>query len=84
MGILRHGVFRRLLHAYPFDPENRAHWHARRSVVVARTGGESEKDDWRLRATEWTLRIRLQSSELVHRLHLQQRPIDASAVLAVL
>ena len=47
-------------------------------------GGESEKDDRRLRATEWTLRFRLQSSELVHRLHLHQRPIDAGAVLAVL
>jgi hypothetical protein len=77
-------MFRRLFHAYPFDPENRTHWHPRRSVVVARTGGESKKDDWRLCATEWTLRIRLQSSELVHRLHLHQRPIDPGAVLAVL
>jgi hypothetical protein len=77
-------MFRRLFHAYPLDLENHAYWCARRGVVVSGAGSERKKDDGRLRAIDWALCVRLRSIELVHRLHLHQRQIDAGAVLALL
>ena len=42
------------------------------------------EDVGRLRAAERPLRFRLRSIELVHDVHLRERPIDAGTVLALL
>jgi hypothetical protein len=51
-------------------------------------GGKNEKGDGetdrRLRAVKRPLRVRLRSIQLVYDVYLQQRPIDADTVLALL
>lgn len=77
---------RRLFHAHPFAIQDRAPELVSRGRFIAGTCGEgqSEQADRRLRSAERALHLRLQSEQLVHRLHMRERSIDADAVLAML